>query len=81
MINAGPYFPDQDGDTIIIGPGVHADAPEGADTVALFAELIHESVGAFGICDEEADEALDRALDLVLKLMNLAYSEGAKAGK
>jgi hypothetical protein len=74
----GPYFVDQDGDTGIIGPGIHAGAPEGC---ALFDALETAIYGAGAdYQDQELTDRLQEALqDYLPALMNLAYSEGKKA--
>jgi hypothetical protein len=78
--NEGPYHQDQDGDTGIIGPGIHAEALDGVALVAALDSKIAEWVDSVGGTDDEASDAVDEVRDRVIALMNLAYARGAIDG-
>lgn len=79
MSNSGPYFVDQDGDTGIIGPGIHAEAPDGCAAVDMLDEQIANCVVGLGGDGDDVSETVELIHDHVIALMNLAYAEGLRA--
>ena len=73
--STGPYFIDQDGDTIIIGPGVHADAPDGLELVDALDKHITRAFRAESIFARQ-DNIRDDIRDCVVALLNLAHAAG-----
>lgn len=77
--STGPYFIDQDGDTIIIGPGVNADAPDGLAKVDTLTLYLYEQLDELTDSRATKERICDEVIDAVLVLMNLAYTEGGKS--